>query len=213
MARTRTDDFDVWPAFTDTMLAFVLVLVLMASYLMAKSVNLADPEIREEQSVVQERVESYKEKYPNIEIRRNGSIQNITFGSDITFEPGSARLSSEGVRLMREIANTIIGEGEEGKLEKLNEIQVSGHTDNVPISNADYSSNWELSTARARQVINSLIQGGVNPDSVTMSATGYAQYEPRASNKTSEGKQRNRRIEMRLIYSGSVEENPSGQQN
>lgn len=213
MARTRTDDFDVWPAFTDTMLAFVLVLVLMASYLMAKSVNLADPEIREEQNVVRERLESYKEKYPNIEISRNGSIQNITFGSDITFEPGSAQLSNQGVRLVKEIANTIIGEGGKGELEKLDEIQVSGHTDNVPISTANYSSNWELSTARARQVINSLIRGGVNPDSVTMSATGYAQYDPRATNETSQGRRRNRRIEMRLIYSSSAEEDSSKQQN
>lgn len=206
MARTRTDDFNVWPAFTDTMLAFVLVLVLMASYLIARSVNLADPKIQKEQSTVRERVESYKEKYPNIEIRKNGTIQNITFGSDITFEPGSAQLSNDGVRLMRDIANTIIGGGKGGKLEKLDEIQVSGHTDNVPINSAAYSSNWELSTARARRVINSLIQGGVDPDSVTMSATGYAQYEPRASNENPRGRQRNRRIEMRLIYSGSAEE-------
>jgi len=210
MARTRTDDLNVWPAFTDTMLAFVLVLVLMASYLIARSVNLADPEIREEQSVVRERVESYKQTYPNIEIRRNGTIQNITFGSDLTFEPGSARLSSEGVRLVTEIASTIIGSGGKYRLEKLNEIQVSGHTDNVPISNAAYSSNWELSTARARQVLNSLIEGGVDPDSVTMSATGYAQYEPRATNATRQGRQRNRRIEMRLIYSGSTEEDSLG---
>jgi chemotaxis protein MotB len=193
------------------MLAFVLVLVLMASYLIARSVNLADPDIQEEQSTVRERIELYKKKYPNIEVRKNGTIQNITFGSDITFEPGSAKLSSEGVRLMKEIANTIIGEGKDGRLEKLDEIQVSGHTDNVPISNATYSSNWELSTARARRVTNSLIQGGVDPDSVTMSATGYAQYEPRASNENSQGRQRNRRIEMRLIYSGSAEENPSRQ--
>lgn len=190
------------------MLAFVLVLVLMASYLMARSVNLADPDIREEQRTVRQRVESYKEEYPNIEIRRNGTMQNITFGSDITFEPGSARLSREGVRLVKEIANTIIGEGKGGKLEKLNEIQVSGHTDNIPIGNSAYSSNWELSTARARRVINSLIQGGVDPNSVTMSATGYAQYEPRAPNDNPQGREQNRRIEMRLIYSSSTEENP-----
>ncbi len=209
MARTRTDDLNVWPAFTDTMLAFVLVLVLMASYLIARSVTLADPDIREEQNVVRKRVESYKERYPNIEIRRNGTIQNITFGSDLTFEPGSARLSNEGVRLVREIAGTIVGSEGRYRLENLSEIQVSGHTDNVPINNAAYRSNWELSTARARQVINSLIQGGVNPDSITMSATGYAQYDPRASNATEQGRQRNRRIEMRLIYSGSAQESSS----
>jgi chemotaxis protein MotB len=88
----------------------------------------------------------------------------------------------------------------------LTEIQVGGHTDNVPINNAKFQSNWELSTARATRVVESLIESGVDPDQVTMSATGYSQYDPRASNRTDAGRKKNRRIEMRLIYTNTLPE-------
>lgn len=210
MARTRTDELNVWPAFTDTMLAFVLVLVLMLSYQVARSVDLESiqqgVQQRElDQRRVQERLDSYREQgYSNIELAQDGNIQNITFGSDVTFEAGSAELSRQGVQLLRGLARTIVGQDEGQRLQTLIEIQVSGHTDNVVINTGEFPSNWELSTARATQVVKSLISGGVNPTELTISATGYGEYEPRVTNQTSLGRLRNRRIEMRLIYSDSL---------
>lgn len=210
MARTRTDNINVWPAFTDTMLAFVLVLVLMLSYQIARSVELESVEQgvqqrERDQTRVQERLDSYRDRgYSNIELAENGNIQNITFGSDVTFEAGSAELSTRGVQLLRGLAQTIMGPERSDRLQTLIEIQVSGHTDNVAINTIAYPSNWELSTARATQVVKSLIDGGVDPTEITMSATGYGEYESRAANQTARGRLRNRRIEMRLIYSDSM---------
>jgi len=192
------------------MLAFVLVLVLMLSYQVARSVELESvqegvQQRERDQRRVQMRLESYREKgYSNIELEENGNIQNITFGSDVTFEPGSAELSEQGVQLLRGLAQTIMGPEQSDRLKTLIEIQVSGHTDNVTINTAEYPSNWELSTSRATRVVKSLIDGGVDPTEVTMSATGYGEHKSRATNRTRRGRRRNRRIEMRLIYSDSV---------
>jgi len=192
------------------MLAFVLVLVLMLSYQIARSVELESVEQgvqqrERDQTRVQERLDSYRDRgYSNIELAENGNIQNITFGSDVTFEAGSAELSTRGVQLLRGLAQTIMGPERSDRLQTLIEIQVSGHTDNVAINTIAYPSNWELSTARATQVVKSLIDGGVDPTEITMSATGYGEYESRAANQTARGRLRNRRIEMRLIYSDSM---------
>jgi len=209
MARSRDDTLNVWPAFTDTMLAFVLVLVLMISYQVARTVGtqVMTPERKADQSQVEGLVEEYQaEGYQNIDLTTNGIIQNITFGSDVTFQPGSARLKTQGTDLLRGLARTITGAGDTSRLSTLMEIQVSGHTDNVYINTAAYPSNWELSTARATRVIKSMIDAGVDPQEITMSATGYGQFSPRVANTSRQGRKKNRRIEMRLIYSDSVAE-------
>ncbi len=76
-------------------------------------------------------------------------------------------------------------------------IRVEGHTDSVPISTARYSSNWELSGARALRVVRYLITRGVAPDRI--SAAAYGPYRPIADNGTAEGRARNRRIEIVLV--------------
>ncbi len=80
-------------------------------------------------------------------------------------------------------------------IEKRN-LQVAGHTDNVPIQNSAFASNWELSCARALAVVHSLIAQGVPPD--LLSAAGYGQFDPAGSNDTPIGRQGNRRTEIVL---------------
>jgi chemotaxis protein MotB len=80
-------------------------------------------------------------------------------------------------------------------------IQVEGHTDNVPILSDlknRYPTNWELSTARATEVVRYLQEHG-GLDARLLSATGYGQFQPVASNDTDEGKHKNRRIEIVLL--------------
>ena len=80
-----------------------------------------------------------------------------------------------------------------------NEIRIEGHTDNTPIHTRDFPSNWELSTARAVNVIKFLhTKGGLHPS--RLSAVGYGEYRPVVPNTTSENKQKNRRIEMYVDY-------------
>lgn len=78
------------------------------------------------------------------------------------------------------------------------EIRVEGHTDNVPIHTQAFNSNWELSTARATEVVSMLInEYGFDPRFVSVS--GYAEYRPIYSNDTQEGRQANRRIDLVVI--------------
>lgn len=214
MARKRSDSLNVWPAFTDTMLAFVLILVLMLSYQVARSIELSEPEEpdpgieqrEKDQRRVEQLIRDFEAQGYNIEVETDGIIQDLRFGSDVTFQSGDAVLSTQGDRLLDSLAQEITGQGRSGQIKMLTEIQVGGHTDNVPINNAKFRSNWELSTVRATRVVESLIESGVDPSQVTMSATGYGQYDPRASNETETGRKQNRRIEMRLIYTNTLPE-------
>lgn len=80
-----------------------------------------------------------------------------------------------------------------------NEIRVEGHTDNTPIHTREFPSNWELSTARAVNVIKFLhTKGGIHPS--RLSAVGYGEYRPVSPNTTLENKQKNRRIEIYVEY-------------
>src|SRR5262249_41953577 len=72
-------------------------------------------------------------------------------------------------------------------------LRVEGHTDNVPIHTAQFTSNWELSTARSTAIARLLLERGpINP--VNLSAAGYAEFHPVASNSTEDGRTQNRRV-------------------
>jgi chemotaxis protein MotB len=82
-------------------------------------------------------------------------------------------------------------------------IRIEGHTDNVPIHTARFDSNWELSTARATEMIKLFIANyGIAPD--RLSASGYGEYYPVASNATPEGRAQNRRVDLVLLNPTAV---------
>ena len=81
-------------------------------------------------------------------------------------------------------------------VDRLSPIAVQGNTDDVPIHSSVYPSNWELSTARASTVVRYLIGQGVGAP--RLSAAGYADQRPIASNATAAGRERNRRVEIVL---------------
>lgn len=78
---------------------------------------------------------------------------------------------------------------------------VSGHTDTIPISNAEFPSNWHLSTTRALNFMLHLLQNNNTLDPVRFSALGYGEYRPIATNETSEGRAQNRRVEILIARS------------
>lgn len=89
-----------------------------------------------------------------------------------------------------------------GKILKqvVNYMKVEGHTDNIPISNNEFASNWQLSTGRAANVTELLISAvGIPPDKIA--AVGYGQYRPVASNSTEVGRAKNRSIDIIVIDS------------
>ncbi len=113
----------------------------------------------------------------------------VEMASAILFPSGKAKLSEEGEEALTEVA---------GILSTIQDrtFQVAGHTDDVPIKNKRFKSNWALSSARAVAVVEHLIENGVPSDIV--SAAGYGETQPVASNADEEGKAQNRRIEIVL---------------
>ena len=81
-----------------------------------------------------------------------------------------------------------------------NNIRIEGHTDNVPIHNAQFASNWELSTARATEMTRLFVMRYSFPPS-RLSAAGYAEFHPVAANSTAEGRATNRRIDIVILAS------------
>src|SRR5579871_58182 len=77
-------------------------------------------------------------------------------------------------------------------------VRIEGHTDNVPIHTSVMTSNWELSTARSTELVRLLIQRyNFAPD--RLSAAGYAEYHPIASNDTPQGRAQNRRVDVVIL--------------
>ena len=77
-------------------------------------------------------------------------------------------------------------------------LRIEGHTDNVPIHTAQFATNWELSTARATAIARLLLERGPI-DPANLSAAGYAEFHPVASNATEEGRAQNRRVDIILL--------------
>ncbi|MDT8442131.1 MAG: OmpA family protein [Desulfuromonadales bacterium] len=111
----------------------------------------------------------------------------------ILFDSGQAQLKPEGINVLRRIGDTLKGAADK-------EVQIEGHTDNVPIRGSlteRFPSNWELSTARATNVLH-FLQQKVGIPGERLSAVGYGEYRPIASNSTPEGRRQNRRIQIIL---------------
>lgn len=91
------------------------------------------------------------------------------------------------------------------------DLRIEGHTDNVPIHDAEFNSNWELSTARATSIARLLLElKATSPDK--LSAAGYAEFHPVASNETAEGRALNRRVDLVVLPRSKIdfsEPNPS----
>ncbi len=121
-----------------------------------------------------------------IRVKRNDLWVEIEIKSSILFQSGSAHLSRKAIPVLKKIARTLA--------KFPNHIQVEGFTDNVPIRTPTYPSNWELSAARAASVVNLFTKSGI--PAKHLSAIGYAEFKPIASNETAKGRQKNRRINI-----------------
>ncbi|MBF0329159.1 MAG: OmpA family protein [Nitrospirae bacterium] len=110
----------------------------------------------------------------------------VTFADGVLFDSGSADIKKEAEIILDKLPPVL--SSAPGK------ILIEGHTDNVPLSRGKYTSNWELSTARASSILNFFITKGLDPN--RFSIAGYAEYRPVALNDTEEGKAKNRRVEL-----------------
>lgn len=131
-------------------------------------------------------------KAGNLSIRIFHGRLVLKLKSAVLFASGKAKLRKAGSNALKAIAAVL-------KTIRRKHFQVAGHTDNRPIRRAAYKNNWELSAARAVQVVTFLKKHGMN--SRNLSAAGFSQYQPVARNSTPGGRRMNRRIEITLLPS------------
>lgn len=140
----------------------------------------------------------------------------ITVVGDLLFDSGKAKIKSEAYSLLDKVSSVL-----KDNMAKFN-LGIEGHTDNLPIKHSGWKSNWELSTARALSVVYYLAANQeISPE--RLSAIGYGEYRPVASNETKDGRKQNRRVEIVILPNitkvkgglavSSEPENPAAQEN
>ena len=118
------------------------------------------------------------------------------FQSEILFESGSADIQAEGRVALSLIAKTLIDLSDQIPTDLNWVLQIDGHTDRVPIATAKFPSNWELSHARALEVVKFFIQQGIPAEK--LSANGYGEHQPISLGSSPEDLKLNRRIELKI---------------
>jgi chemotaxis protein MotB len=160
-----------------------------------KSVQEKSGQLSEIKSTYQSFREKMKDEIARgeINLEETGGKLRVGLVDRILFDPGEAEISKHGEDVLTRVAQALVAIPDK-------QIQVSGHTDRMPINSkllAQYPTNWELSAARAIHVVRFLAEkANVPPDRLV--ASGYGQFHPVASNKTPAGRAKNRRIEILL---------------
>ena len=134
----------------------------------------------------------------SVTVDERGVVLLLT--NSLLFPEAQARLLSRGQKVLGTIAPMLASSGKP--------IVVEGHTDSRPIGSAQFPSNWELSTARATNVLRTLISDDV--PSARLTAAGYADTHPRRPNSTASGMAKNRRVEIILVVSPSTSRPAAG---
>lgn len=124
-----------------------------------------------------------------IKVTSNKLWVEVEINTSILYSSGSAELEIEAYEPLKKLAGMLAG--------LPNYVDVEGYTDDLPINNTVYPSNWELSAARAASVVQLFIKSGVAPQ--RLSVIGYGQYRPIATNDSVEGRRQNRRVRVVIL--------------
>lgn len=115
----------------------------------------------------------------------------LTIRDNVLFQSGSAVVASKDQGVAQELSGLL-------EMDSPRSVIISGHTDDIPISNARYESNWELSVMRAVNFMKIILKN-TNLDPRWFSAKGFGEFKPVASNDTIEGRAKNRRVEVLIL--------------
>ncbi|MBK8191216.1 MAG: OmpA family protein [Vampirovibrionales bacterium] len=136
---------------------------------------------------------------PDIEVQRQERGIVVRLPDSLLFPSGSDALTPGARTTLDRLAPVL--------RDNPTPIKIEGHTDNAPIATGRFPSNWELSTARATQIVRYLItQRGFSPG--RLSASGYGEFHPIATNSSIEGKQKNRRVDIVLMNADAAKQEP-----
>src|SRR5690606_9858099 len=120
----------------------------------------------------------------------------LTINDSVLFDSGSAEVRENDLQIAQEISNLLV-------IDPPHNVIITGHTDNVPIHNANFESNWELSVTRALNFMKIILENE-QLDPRMFSAKGFGEFQPVASNDTEEGRQRNRRVEVLILPNNEI---------
>ena len=136
-----------------------------------------------------------KKKENALNITRNPHGITIDLKESILFGPGEASLKKESIPVLNFILYTF-----KSTIKGIPfQVVIEGHTDNIPIHNERFPSNWELSGARAGSVARYFIENSDVIKGNQISISGYAENKPVASNNTPEGRAKNRRVVIKIV--------------
>lgn len=156
---------------------------------------------REQLEDVQNKVNSYiqdKKLDKKLETALTDEGLLVTIEDNVLFESGVAEVREKNKKIAKDISQLLI-------MDTPRSIVISGHTDNIPIKNNDYDSNWDLSVMRAVNFMKVLLDNEqLEPE--WFSAKGYGEFKPIASNKTAEGRAKNRRVEILIMPRAEVDQ-------
>lgn len=130
----------------------------------------------------------------SVKMTERGIVMSID--ASLIFRSGSAELEKESIDKVLKIGKDILSKIPD------KHIRVEGHTDNVPMKNAIFPSNWQLSAARAANVLMILVdQAGINPELI--SSVGYGEYTPVVENNSDANREKNRRVDIVILRDSS----------
>jgi chemotaxis protein MotB len=139
-------------------------------------------------------------KHVSAEMNERGLVIHIM--ESALFKPGSADLEPQAQQILDIVAEHL--------KDVPNHIRIEGHTDNVPISTLKYPSNWELSSARATEVVRYLIENHLMAPG-EISALGYGEFRPLRPNNTAENRARNRRVDIVVLTAEMTAAEPTAE--
>jgi len=148
-------------------------------------------ELARSKSLLEQKLSSeIDDKQVKLQMMEKGLV--ITVVGDLVFDSGKAKIRPEAFDLLTKVSTIL-----KDNMAQFN-VGIEGHTDNIPIKQSGWKSNWELSSARALSVLHYLANDqGIQPE--RLSAIGYGEYRPLVSNDTSEGRKQNRRVEIVIL--------------
>lgn len=203
---------DIWPAVVDVIIASLMILILLQiiqyiMFYMDDAILRMAIKARQNRMVTLIRDAEDKGILPprTVKIETSGDYQKLRFSSELLFPVGKAHIpenETQKFEFLDAVGKIIKSAYQKEKL--FDQIFIEGHTDAIPISNITFSSNWDLSTARAVFVVKYFIKTGILKPKFSskkfIGAAGYGKYNNIKSNLTQSGRSVNRRIEIMLVY-------------
>ncbi|MGN0144405.1 MAG: flagellar motor protein MotB, partial [Clostridium sp.] len=155
--------------------------------------DLLEQSEKDDKRVMYDEVKEYLEENQLdtvIDVAQDEKGVSLQIKDSVLFESGKAELIDQSREVLNKISDLISGIP--------NPIIIEGHTDNIPINTSEYRDNWDLSAARASNVLR-YFTGTKGQDPTKFSVSGYGEYKPKVDNSTDDNRAQNRRVNIIIV--------------